>query len=201
VIGLIASRIKDRRHRPVFAFARGDGGELKGSGRSISGLHLRDALDIISKRQPDLLKRFGGHAMAAGVTIREADLARFDELFAQVVGELLSPADLTRTLETDGGLEEGYFSIATARLLENEIWGQDFPAPLFEDEFTVESQRVLKGKHLKLRLRKGRLVIDAIRFNCNEPPGAAIRAAYQLTVNEYKGVESPQLLIEHFEDV
>ncbi|MDR0578593.1 MAG: single-stranded-DNA-specific exonuclease RecJ [Candidatus Accumulibacter sp.] len=202
VIGILASRIKDKRHRPVFAFARGDGadGELKGSGRSIPGLHLRDALDLISKRAPGLLKRFGGHAMAAGATILEADLPRFSELFAQAAGEQLSPADLKRTLETDGGLEEGYFSIATARLLEDEIWGQGFPAPLFEDEFTVENQRVLKEKHLKLRLRKGRLAIDAIQFNFELAPGPAIRAAYRLTVNEYNGVESPQLLVEHIEN-
>ncbi|MDR1935773.1 MAG: single-stranded-DNA-specific exonuclease RecJ, partial [Candidatus Accumulibacter sp.] len=197
VIGILASRIKDRRHRPVFAFARGDGanadGELKGSGRSIPGLHLRDALDLVSKRQPGLLKRFGGHAMAAGATIREADLARFGELFAQVAGEQLSPADLTRTLETDGGLEEAYFSIATARLLENEVWGQGFPAPLFEDEFIVENQRVLKEKHLKLRLRKGPLAIDAIQFNFSHAPGATIRAAYRLSVNEYNGAQSLQL--------
>jgi single-stranded-DNA-specific exonuclease len=205
VIGILASRIRDRQHRPVFAFARGDGaiadGELKGSGRSIPGLHLRDTLDLISKRAPGLLKHFGGHAMAAGATIMEADFDRFRELFAQAAGELLSPADLTRTLETDGNLEEGYFTIATARLLANEVWGQGFPAPLFEDEFIVENQRILKEKHLKLRLRKGRLTIDAICFNHNEAPGAAIRAAYQLTVNEYNGVASPQLVIEHFEDV
>jgi single-stranded-DNA-specific exonuclease len=205
VIGILASRIKDQRHRPVFAFARGDeasaDGELKGSGRSIPGLHLRDSLDAVAKRAPGLLKRFGGHAMAAGATIREADLPRFRELFAAVAGEQLSPADLTRTLETDGGLEDGYFSIATARLLEEEIWGQGFPAPLFEDEFVVENQRILKEKHLKLRLRKGRLAIDAIRFNFAGSPGTTIRAAYRLAVNEYNGVESPQLLIEHFEDV
>ena len=204
VIGILASRIKDRRHRPVFAFARGDeasaDGELKGSGRSIPGLHLRDALDLISKRAPGLLKRFGGHAMAAGATIMEADLPRFRELFAQVANEQLAPADLTRTLETDGGLEDGYFSIATARLLEDEVWGQGFPAPLFEDEFVVENQRILKDKHLKLRLRKGRLAIDAIQFNFTGSPGATIRAAYRLAVNEYNGVESPQLLIEHFEN-
>lgn len=206
VIGILASRIKDKRHRPVFAFARGEsnngkaaGGEIKGSGRSIPGLHLRDALDLISKRAPGLLKRFGGHAMAAGATILEADFERFRELFAQVADELLSPADLTHTLETDGNLEESYFSVTTARLLDDEVWGQGFPAPLFEDEFIVENQRILKEKHLKLRLRKGRLAIDAIQFNFAGSPGATIRAAYRLAVNEYNGVESPQLLIEHID--
>ena len=204
VIGILASRIKDKRHRPVFAFARGDtetgDGEIKGSGRSIPGLHLRDALDLISKRAPGLLKRFGGHAMAAGATIMEADFARFRELFAQVADELLSPADLTRTLETDGSLEASYFSIQTARLLEEEVWGQGFPAPIFEDEFEVENQRILKEKHLKLRLRRGALRIDAIQFNCNTAPGTTIRAAYRLAINEYNGVQSPQLMIEHFEN-
>ena len=204
VIGILASRIKDKRHRPVFAFARGDettaDGELKGSGRSIPGLHLRDALDLISKRAPGLLKRFGGHAMAAGATIMEADFARFRELFAQVADELLAPADLTRTLETDGSLEESYVSINTARLLDDEVWGQGFPAPLFEDEFTVENQRILKDKHLKLRLRRGALRIDAIQFNFSESPGTSIRAAYRLSVNEYNGVQSTQLLIEHLEN-
>ena len=203
VIGILASRIKDKQHRPVFAFARGDtaaaAGEIKGSGRSIPGLHLRDALDLVAKRAPGLLKRFGGHAMAAGATILEADFERFRALFAQVAGELLSPADLTHTLETDGSLEESHFSIATARLLEDEVWGQGFPAPLFEDEFVVESQRILKEKHLKLRLRKGRLAIDAIQFNFSRAPGATVRAAYRLAINEYNGAQSTQLLIEHID--
>jgi single-stranded-DNA-specific exonuclease len=171
VVGIVAARIKERLHRPVFAFARGDAGEIKGSGRSIPGLHLRDALDLVCKRAPGLLLRFGGHAMAAGLTLRESDFARFRELFAQVADELLAPADRTRTLETDGGLESAYFSIATARLLEAEVWGQGFPAPLFQDEFAVESQRILKDKHLKLRLRKGMQQLDAIQFNFQHGAG------------------------------
>ena len=204
VIGILASRIKDRQHRPVFAFARGDsetnGGELKGSGRSIPGLHLRDALDLMAKREPGLLKRFGGHAMAAGATIEEGGFDRFRELFAEIANELLDPADLTRTVETDGGLESGYFSIQTAKVLEDEVWGQGFPPPLFEDEFVVETQRILKEKHLKLRLRKGNLSIDAIQFNFDTSPGQQIRAAYRLAINEYNGVQSTQLMIEHFEN-
>ena len=203
VIGILASRIKEKRHRPVFAFARGDSeiadGEIKGSGRSIPGLHLRDALDLISKRAPGLLRRFGGHAMAAGATILEADFERFRELFAQVADELLSPADLTRTLETDGALEASFVSINTVRLLENEVWGQGFPAPVFEDVFVVESQRILKEKHLKLRLGKDNLHLDAIQFNFSESPGTTIRAAYRLAINDYNGVQTPQLMIEHFE--
>jgi len=202
VVGIVAARIKERLHRPVFAFARGegDGGEIKGSGRSVAGLHLRDALDLVGKRAPGLLLRFGGHAMAAGVTIRECDLPRFRELFAQVAEELLAPADRTRTLETDGGLESGYYSIATARLLEAEVWGQGFPAPLFADEFVVESQRILKDKHLKMRLRKGEQRLDAIQFNFSRAPGGTIRAAYRLAINDFNGVQTPQLMIEHFEN-
>ncbi len=199
VVGILASRIKDKLHRPVFAFAPGEGGLVKGSGRSIAGLHLRDALDLVAKRAPGLLVRFGGHAMAAGVTLREDDFPRFAELFAQVAGELLAPADLTRTLETDGPLEGAYFSLETARLLENEIWGQGFPAPLFVDEFEVEQQRVLKEKHLKLRLNKGATRIDAIQFNFSRQPGNRARVAYRLAINEYMGVESPQLMVEDLE--
>ena len=199
VVGILASRIKDKLHRPVFAFAPSEGGIIKGSGRSIPGLHLRDALDLVAKRAPGLLLRFGGHAMAAGVTLRAGDFARFQNLFATIAGELLAPADLTRTLETDGGLESGYFSLDAARLLENEIWGQGFPLPLFVDEFDVEQQRILKEKHLKLRLKKGNTRIDAIQFNFATQPKARTRAAYRLAINEYMGVESPQLLVEHLD--
>ncbi len=199
VVGILASRIKDKLHRPVFAFAPGEGGLIKGSGRSIPGLHLRDALDLVAKRAPGLLVSFGGHAMAAGATLRAADFARFRELFAAVAGELLAPADLTRTLETDGALEGGYYSLEMARLLENEIWGQGFPAPLFMDEFEVEQQRVLKEKHLKLRLRKGNARVDAIQFNFSAQPGHRARIAFRLAINEYMGVETPQLMVEHLE--
>lgn len=201
VIGILAARLKEKLHRPVFAFARGENGQIKGSGRSIPGLHLRDALDLVAKRAPGLLLRFGGHAMAAGATIREDDFPRFRELFAQIADELLSPADLTRTLETDGALEAAYCSIDTARLLENEVWGQGFPAPVFEDEFLVENQRILKEKHLKLRLRKGELRLDAIQFNFSAAPGARIRAAYRLAINDFNGVQTPQLMIEHIENL
>ncbi len=199
VIGILASRIKDKLHRPVFTFAPSEGGLIKGSGRSIPGLHLRDALDLMAKRAPDLLVRFGGHAMAAGATLRAGSFETFRTLFAEVAGELLAPSDLTRTLETDGSLEGGYISLEIARLLENEIWGQGFPAPLFVDEFDVEQQRVLKEKHLKLRLKKGNTRIDGIQFNFTTQPGNRTRAAYRLSINEYMGVENPQLMIEHLE--
>ena len=201
VVGILASRIKEKLHRPVFAFAPGEGGIIKGSGRSIPGLHLRDALDLVAKRAPGLLIRFGGHAMAAGATVNAENFEKFKEMFAQIAGELIAPSDLTRTLETDGKLEGAYFSLETARLLDNEIWGQGFPAPLFLDEFDVEQQRVLKDKHLKLRLRKDNTRIDAIQFNFTTQPGNRTRAAFRLAINEYMGVESPQLMVEHLEGI
>ncbi|SMB26815.1 ssDNA exonuclease, 5'--_ 3'-specific [Sterolibacterium denitrificans] len=199
VIGILASRIKERLHRPVFVLARGNEGELKGSGRSIPGLHLRDALDLVAKQHPDLLLRFGGHAAAAGVTVREADLPRFEQAFEAVCRQLLAPADLTRTLESDGALETANMSLASARLLRAQIWGQGFPQPLFADEFQVENQRILKERHLKLTLSKNGVRFDAIQFNFAAAAPSRIRAAYRLDVNEYNGVASVQLLLEHFE--
>ena len=198
VIGILAGRVKEQLHRPTFAFARGNAGELKGSGRSIPGLHLRDALDLVAKQRPSLLKRFGGHAAAAGLTIAEDDLAEFESIFEAVARMLIGPDELTRTLATDGALEAGYRGIDTARLLAGEIWGQGFPAPLFADVFEVEQQRLLKDKHLKLTLRQGGARFDAVRFNCAEPAPARIEAAYKLDINDWNGLSSVQLLIEHF---
>jgi len=199
VIGILAGRVKEKLHRPTFVFARGDSGELKGSGRSIPGLHLRDALDLVAKHQPDLLLRFGGHAAAAGLTLREADLPTFECVFEQVARALLSPAALNRTLETDGPLEAGYYGITSARLLQEAIWGQGFPAPLFADDFEVVQQRLLKEKHLKLTLKKGRARFDAIRFNHAEGAPDRIRAAFRLDINEWQGEANVQLVLEHFE--
>ncbi|MFA7267899.1 MAG: single-stranded-DNA-specific exonuclease RecJ [Sterolibacterium sp.] len=199
VIGILASRIKDKLHRPTFAFARGQRGELKGSGRAIPGLHLRDALDLVAKRHPGLLLHFGGHAAAAGVTLLENDLARFAQAFEEVVQTQLSPADLMRTLETDGALETGHMSLESARLLQAQIWGQGFPVPLFADEFAVERQRILKDKHLKLTLSKNGVRFEAIHFNFAESVPGRIRAAYRLAVNEYNGVANVQLTLEHLE--
>lgn len=205
VIGILASRLKDRLHRPVFAFARGESGELKGSGRAIPGLHLRDALDLISKREPSLLRRFGGHAAAAGVTIAEADFPRFQRLFAELAEAQLEADALQRRVTTDGVLEPSYLNLSVARLLENEVWGQGFPAPLFEGVFEVENQRVLKEKHLKLRLRHGQGSIDAIHFNhyaqSEHISSSRVRLAYRLSINEYNGRESTQLLVEQFQNM
>ncbi|MBI5791850.1 MAG: single-stranded-DNA-specific exonuclease RecJ [Rhodocyclales bacterium] len=203
VIGILAGRIKEKLHRPTFAFARGNPGELKASGRSIPGLHLRDALDLVAKRHPDLLLRFGGHAAAAGLTLREERLAEFEASFEQVCRELISPAQLTRTLETDGPLESGYYSLDAVRMMQQEVWGQAFPPPMFADRFEVLSQRILKDKHLKLKLRKGKQSFDAIQFNFAEAATAAapdrIHAAFRVDINEWNGNQTVQLLLEHFE--
>jgi single-stranded-DNA-specific exonuclease len=200
VVGILAARIKDRRHRPVIAFAAGSAGELKGSGRSIPGLHLRDALDLVAKRAPGLILRFGGHAAAAGLTIRAENLAQFSELFERTVRGLLAESDLARSTETDGSLESAYMNLDTIRMLEHQVWGQGFPQPLFCDRFAVASQRVVGEKHLKLRLQRDGKSYDAIRFNSLAPAGAAIRAAYRLAVNEYNGVQSVQLIVEEWEN-
>ncbi|HEY3432818.1 MAG TPA: single-stranded-DNA-specific exonuclease RecJ [Rhodocyclaceae bacterium] len=200
VIGILAGRVKERFHRPTFAFARGgDDGQLKASGRSIPGLHLRDALDLVAKRHPDLLIRFGGHAAAAGLTLLEDDLPLFEEAFEQVARELLSPADLTRTLETDGPLESAYYNIESARLLQQEVWGQGFPQPLFADHFEVVSQKLIKEKHLRLTLRAGNSngKIEAMWFNAACTVGKQIEAAFRLQINDYMGQQTVQLMIEH----
>ncbi|KAF0163480.1 MAG: single-stranded-DNA-specific exonuclease [Rhodocyclaceae bacterium] len=199
VIGILAGRVKEKLHRPTFAFARGNAGELKASGRSIPGLHLRDALDLVAKRHPGLLLRFGGHAAAAGLTLNEDRLAEFEAGFEKVCRELLSPAELMRTLETDGPLESGYFSLEAVRLMQQEVWGQAFPAPLFADSFEVLNQRVLKDKHLKLKLQKGGQRFDAIQFNFAESAPGRIRAAFRVDINEWNGTQTVQLMLEHFE--
>jgi len=199
VIGILASRLKDKFHRPVIAFAQSSNGELKGSGRSIPGLHLRDALDLVSKRQPDLIKKFGGHAMAAGLSIAETDFAAFASAFEQVSCELLDANDLDQRIETDGGLEQDGMSLEMAHLLDKQVWGQGFPAPQFSDDFKVQSQRVVGEKHLKLRLTQNGNPIEAILFGHNEPLPEQIHAVYSLSVNEYNGSQSLQLIVRHWE--
>jgi single-stranded-DNA-specific exonuclease len=199
VIGILASRLKDKFHRPVIAFARAQDGEIKGSGRSIPGLHLRDALDLVSKRHPHLLKKFGGHAMAAGLSLDEADYPAFQNAFEEVAKSLLTPADLTRTLETDGALERDEYSVEMARKLEQQVWGQGFPQPLFDDIFKVESQRVVGEKHLKLKLSNIAGAFDAIHFFFADEMPARIRAVYSLNINEYNGKVTVQLIVRHWE--
>ena len=201
VIGILAGRVKERHHRPTIAFAPGNSGEIKGSGRSIAGLHLRDALDLVTKRAPGLLLRFGGHAAAAGLTLRTADFARFAELFEAVVRELLPASRLARSIETDGSLAPAHLDLGLAQLLEQQIWGQGFPQPLFCDEFEVVNQRVVGDKHTKLRLARAGRTVEAMRFNALDPLPSPVRAAYRLSVNEFNGAQNLQLVIEHWEGI
>jgi len=199
VVGLIASRVRERVHRPTLCFARANTDELRGSGRSVPGFHLRDALDAVSKRAPGVIARFGGHAQAAGLTIREKDLARFEETFEQVAGEMLTEEARRRVVETDGALEPAYHSLEVAHMLEAQIWGQGFPPPLFCDTFVLEDQRVVGERHLKLRLRKDSQRLEAMRFNSLEPLPARFRAAYRVGVNEFNGLQRPQFTLEAVE--
>jgi single-stranded-DNA-specific exonuclease len=201
VIGILASRLKDKFHRPTITFARANKDEIKGSGRSIAGLHLRDALDLVSKRHPSLIRKFGGHAAAAGLSIAEADFGDFVAAFEQVASELLSATDLAQRIETDGALDNVEMNLEVARSLDAQVWGQGFPAPQFNDDFVVQNQRVVGEKHLKLRLdTKGKL-IEAILFGHTEPLPEQIHAVYSLSVNEYNGTKSLQLIIRHWRDV
>jgi len=199
VVGLLASRIKDRFHRPVVAFAPGGDGELKGSGRSIQALHLRDALDLVAKRHPGLVHKFGGHAAAAGITIAEVDFERFRVAFDDVARERLTPEDLEQWIATDGALEETDLSLELARLLGGQVWGQGFPPPLFSDRFQVESQRVVGEKHLRLRLRRSSRSYDGMLFFRQESLPSEIHAVYRLDTNEFGGTQSLRLTLEHWE--
>ena len=217
VVGILASRLKDRLHRPVICFALGteagsSGGRpvLKGSGRSIPGLHLRDCLDLVAKREPGLIARFGGHAQAAGLTIAAPDYERFAGAFERALGELLRAEARLRTLETDGSLEAPHCTLQVARLLAEQIWGQGFPQPLFCDTFEVQARRVVGERHLKMQLSKDGRRYDAMCFNAVDAGAGAearqadpqlnrIRAAYRLAVNEFNGLKNVQLNVEHFE--
>ena len=199
VIGILASRLKEKFHRPVIAFAQSSDGELKGSGRSISGFHLRDALDLVAKRHPDLLKKFGGHAMAAGVTIAPESLPQFETAFEKVAHEWLTPALLARSIETDGGLPATDADLDMAQTLAQQVWGQGFPEPQFLDQFQVASQRILSDKHTKLSLVRGGQKFEAMLFFRAETLPSTIQAVYRLDVNEYRGVRSVQLILQHWE--
>ena len=198
VIGILASRLKDKFHRPVIAFARAQSGELKGSGRSIAGLHLRDALDLVSKRQPHLILKFGGHAMAAGLSIREEHFAEFQTAFESVAQQLLDADALVQTISTDGVLAANEFTLGIARDLQSQVWGQGFPEPLFEGNFRVAAQRVVGEKHLKLKLSSPAGSFEAIRFFSADPAPENIHAVYSLSINEYNGSQSLQLIVRHW---
>lgn len=198
VIGILAGRLKEKFHRPAFTFAPDTTGtKVKGSGRSIAGFHLRDALDLISKREPDLLLAFGGHAMAAGVTLAADQVPRFAAAFEAVAREMLSDDALARVVETDGDLDDTYFTPQFVELLYGAVWGQGFPAPVFSGEFEVASQALVKDKHLKLQLLRGRQRYQAIWFNHTELLPARATLAYRLAADSWNGVTRVQLIVEH----
>ncbi|MEV8518706.1 single-stranded-DNA-specific exonuclease RecJ [Dyella marensis] len=207
VVGLVASKLKERLHRPAIAFApasEDNTGELRGSGRSIAGFHIRDALAAIDARQPGLIERFGGHAMAAGLSLKADDFARFAAAFDAIARDWLDEACLEHVLYTDGELPPGAATLELARQLRyGGPWGQAFPEPVFENEFACASWRVMGETHLRLSLSDPRdgAVLDAVMFGgyTGQPPPSRLRAAYELTINDWQGRESPRLLLRHIE--
>jgi len=201
VIGIVASRLKEKFYRPTITFAPAGDGWIKGSGRSIPGFHLRDALDLVSKRVPGLIDKFGGHSMAAGLSIRADHFDTFAQAFEAVGRSWLTQAQLERVVETDGPLEDDFYSTQFIELLDGQVWGQGFAPPVFCDEFRVVSQRILKDKHLKLLLERNGRRYDAIWFGHTDALGDKARVAFRLDANEYNGVTKVQLLVEHAEPV
>jgi single-stranded-DNA-specific exonuclease len=200
VVGIVASRIKDKLHRPAFVFAAsqapGREHELKGSGRSIPGFHLRDALDLVAKRHPGVLLRFGGHAMAAGCTIAQEQLDVFDQALSQVAQEWLDAATLMRRLHTDGPLAAEYRRPDLVDTLHHEVWGQGFAPPVFSEEVEIISQRLVGEKHLQIKLRHQGQAVDGIWFGHTEPLPARVKLAFRLDADEWQGVRRVRFLVE-----
>ncbi|NHQ81388.1 single-stranded-DNA-specific exonuclease RecJ [Chromobacterium vaccinii] len=198
VVGIVASRLKERFHRPVIVFAPGDEGEIKGSGRSIPGFHLRDALDLVYKRHPGLILKFGGHAMAAGLSLDESRFSEFQQAFEAVARELMDEKQLTRMIETDGSLPARDVNLQLAETLAAEVWGQGFPVPYFHDQFMVVNQKLVGDKHLKLRLAREGCEFDAMLFNHADWLPDRIQAVYQLIANEWQGRKELQVYLQHW---
>jgi single-stranded-DNA-specific exonuclease len=200
VVGIVASRIKDKLHRPTFVFAAsqapGKEHELKGSGRSIPGFHLRDALDLVAKRHPGVLLRFGGHAMAAGCTVGEESIDTFEQAMSQVAQEWLDAATLARRIHTDGPLLPEYRRPELVDTLHHEVWGQGFAPPLFSEEVEVVSQRLVGEKHLALKLKHQGTPVDGIWFGHTEPLPARVVLAFRLDADEWQGVRRVRFLVE-----
>jgi single-stranded-DNA-specific exonuclease len=200
VVGIVASRIKDKLHRPTFVFAAsqapGKEHELKGSGRSIPGFHLRDALDLVAKRHPGVLLRFGGHAMAAGCTVAEEHLDVFEQALAQVAQEWLDAATLLRSLHTDGPLAPEYRRADLVDTLHGEVWGQGFAPPVFSEEVEIVSQRLVGEKHLAIKLRHQGQAVDGIWFGHTEPLPAKVKIAFRLDADEWQGTRRVRFLVE-----
>ena len=196
VVGLVAARLKERIHRPVIAFAPTENGELKGSGRSIPGIHLRDALDLTAKALPGVVLRFGGHAMAAGLSIKPEGFKGFQAAFEEVIRSRCDASVFERVVLTDGGLAPDEITEALCQEIDEQIWGQGFEAPLFANEVHVLSQTLLKGTHLKMMLELGGSRFDAIFFRRKEPLASLTRIAYRPSVNEFRGRRTVQLEVE-----
>jgi single-stranded-DNA-specific exonuclease len=200
VVGIVAARIKDKFHRPTFVFASsgaaGHTHELKGSGRSIAGFHLRDALDLVAKRHPGVLLRFGGHAMAAGCTLAEENLATFEQGLTEVAQEWLDAATLTRRLETDGPLKPEYLRADLVDTLHREVWGQGFAPPTFSEDLEVVSQRLVAEKHMQLKLKHCGKPVDGIWFGRTEPLPAHVKLAFRLDVDSWRGERRVRFLVE-----
>jgi single-stranded-DNA-specific exonuclease len=200
VVGIVASRLKDKLHRPTFVFASsgaaGHAHELKGSGRSIAGFHLRDALDLVAKRHPGVLLRFGGHAMAAGCTITQDNFEVFNQALIQVAQEWLDAATLLRRIDTDGPLKPEYRRIDLVDTLHHEVWGQGFAAPTFSEELEVLSQRLVGEKHLALKLKHQGQPVDGIWFGHTDPLPARVKLAFRLDADAWNGVRRVRFLIE-----
>ncbi|MDE2400267.1 MAG: single-stranded-DNA-specific exonuclease RecJ [Burkholderiales bacterium] len=200
VVGIVASRLKDRLHRPTFVFAPGQEGLIKGSGRSIAGFHLRDALDVVSKRHPGLLKKFGGHAMAAGCTMAEEDFDTFEQALVQVAQENLDPSLLAKQISSDGPLDLQWFTPETAAALDQAVWGPGFDAPVFSDEVEVLGQRLVGTRHMKLSLRLQGQVRDGIWFGRTDPLPDHAHMAYRISLDEYQGRQRVQIMVEGLAD-
>ena len=205
VVGIVASRLKDKLHRPSFVFAKsgavGKESELKGSGRSIAGFHLRDALDLVAKRHPGVLLRFGGHAMAAGCTILAERFDEFETAFSQVAAEWLDDEALTRTLSTDGPIDPNYLRVDLIDMLDREVWGQGFAAPTFSEEVEVLSQRIVGQNHLSLKLKHQGQPIEAMWFGHTEQLPSRVKLAFRLDAAEWNGRRTIKFLVEGVEAI
>ncbi|MGD8925669.1 MAG: single-stranded-DNA-specific exonuclease RecJ, partial [Thioalkalispiraceae bacterium] len=206
VIGILAGRIKEYLHRPSIVFALSSDGLIKGSARSIPGLHIRDALDRVATKYPDILSKFGGHAMAAGLTIKEADLSKFTEAFLEVVNDLLDDDALQQTIHCDGNLNSDEMNLQMAEMLRAAgPWGQGFPEPQFEGRFETVQYKIVGEHHLKLLLKSGDDYIDAIAFRTTDKDWpqqvSHVDLVYKLDINEYNGNRTAQLVIDYIEPV
>jgi single-stranded-DNA-specific exonuclease len=199
VVGIVASRLKDRFHRPTIVFAPGGAGELRGSGRSIAGFHLRDAIDLVAKREPGLVRRFGGHAFAAGLTIGETHVERFAAAFEQVASEWLGPSDLAGVVESDGALAPGELTVDLASRLAATAWGQGFPPPSFDDEFEVLASRVVGGAHTRATIARAGERFEAIAFRHSQPLPKRMRAVFRPEIDTWGGGRALQLVLAHWE--